>query len=46
MGANGVALDAGFTTPDPEEAAVKAEAVHLSLIHISICSVKPSGLAA
>ena len=28
MGANGVALDAGFTTPDPEEAAVKAAAVH------------------
>ena len=28
MGANGVALEAGFTTPDPEEAAVKAEAVH------------------
>lgn len=27
MGANGVALDAGFTTPDPEEAAVKAAAV-------------------
>lgn len=29
MGANGVALDAGFTTPDPEEAAVKAAAVHV-----------------
>ena len=28
MGANGVALEAGFTTPDPEEAAVKATAVH------------------
>ena len=28
MGANGVALEAGFTTPDPEEAAVKAAAVH------------------
>ena len=27
MGANGVALDAGFTTPDPEEAAVKATVV-------------------
>ena len=27
MGANGVALDAGFTTPDPEEAAVKAAAI-------------------
>ena len=27
MGANGVALDAGFTTPDPEEAVVKAAAV-------------------
>lgn len=27
MGANGVTLDAGFTTPDPEEAAVKAAAV-------------------
>lgn len=27
MGANGVALDAGFTTPDPEEAAVKSAAV-------------------
>mgnify|MGYP000204044567 CR=1 FL=1 len=27
-GDNGVALDAGFTTPDPEEAAVKAAAVH------------------
>ena len=27
MGANGVALEAGFTTPDPEEAAVKAAAV-------------------
>ena len=27
MGANGVALDAGVTTPDPEEAAVKAAAV-------------------
>ena len=27
LGANGVALDAGFTTPDPEEAAVKATAV-------------------
>ena len=27
LGANGVALDAGFTTPDPEEAAVKAAAV-------------------
>ena len=25
---NGVALEAGFTTPDPEEAAVKAAAVH------------------
>ena len=28
LGANGVALEAGFTTPDPEEAAVKAAAVH------------------
>ena len=28
MGANGVALEAGFTTPDPEEAAVKAAAIH------------------
>ena len=28
MGANGVALEAGFTTPDPEEAAVKATVVH------------------
>ena len=27
MGANGVALEAGFTTPDPEEAAVKAAVV-------------------
>ena len=27
MGANGVALNVGFTTPDPEEAAVKAAAV-------------------
>ena len=27
MGANGVALEAGFTTPDPEEAAVKSAAV-------------------
>lgn len=27
MGVNGVTLDAGFTTPDPEEAAVKASAV-------------------
>lgn len=27
MGANGVALEVGFTTPDPEEAAVKAAAV-------------------
>ena len=27
LGANGVALDAGFTTPDPEEAAVKAPVV-------------------
>ena len=27
IGANGVALEAGFTTPDPEEAAVKAAAV-------------------
>ena len=27
MGANGVALEAGFTTPDPEEAVVKAAAV-------------------
>lgn len=27
MGANGVAMDAGFTTPDPEEAAVKAAAI-------------------
>lgn len=27
MGANGVAMDAGFTTPDPEEAAVKATAI-------------------
>ena len=27
MGANGVALDSGFTTPDPEEAAVKAAAI-------------------
>ena len=27
MGANGVALEAGFTTPDPEEAAVKAAAI-------------------
>ena len=25
---NGVALDSGFTTPDPEEAAVKAAALH------------------
>ena len=31
MGANGVALEAGFTTPDPEEAAVKATAVHRAL---------------
>ena len=28
LGANGVALEAGFTTPDPEEAAVKAAALH------------------
>ena len=28
MGANGVALESGFTTPDPEEAAVKAAAIH------------------
>ena len=28
MGANGVALEAGFTTPDPEEATVKATVVH------------------
>ena len=28
IGANGVALEAGFTTPDPEEAAVKATVVH------------------
>ena len=28
MGANGVALEAGFTTPDPEEAAVKATVGH------------------
>ena len=27
MGANGVSLDAGFTTPDPEEAVVKAAVV-------------------
>ena len=27
IGANGVALNVGFTTPDPEEAAVKAVAV-------------------
>ena len=27
LGANGIALVAGFTTPDPEEAAVKAAAV-------------------
>ena len=27
MGANGVALDSGFTTPDPEEAAVKAAVI-------------------
>ncbi|MGN0662411.1 MAG: DeoR/GlpR family DNA-binding transcription regulator [Faecalibacterium sp.] len=27
MGANGVTLEAGFTTPDPEEAAVKSAAV-------------------
>ena len=27
IGANGVALNVGFTTPDPEEAAVKAAAV-------------------
>ena len=27
LGANGVDLQAGFTTPDPEEAAVKATAV-------------------
>ena len=27
MGANGVAMEAGFTTPDPEEAAVKAAAI-------------------
>ena len=27
LGANGVALEAGFTTPDPEEAAVKAAAL-------------------
>lgn len=26
LGANGVTLGAGFTTPDPEEAAVKAMA--------------------
>ena len=31
MGANGVALEAGFTTPDPEEATVKATAVHRAL---------------
>ena len=31
MGANGVALEAGFTTPDPEEAAVKATVVHRAL---------------
>lgn len=30
MGANGVALEAGFTTPDPEEAIVKAAAVSRS----------------
>ena len=28
MGANGVSLDAGFTTPDPEEAAVKTTVVN------------------
>ncbi len=28
MGANGVSLEAGFTTPDPEEAAFKTAAVH------------------
>lgn len=28
LGVNGVALEAGFTTPDPEEAAVKAAVVH------------------
>ena len=27
LGANGVALDSGFTTPDPEEAAVKAAVI-------------------
>ena len=27
MGANGVALNSGFTTPDPEEAAVKAAVI-------------------
>ena len=27
IGANGVAMEAGFTTPDPEEAAVKAAAI-------------------
>ena len=30
LGANGVALNAGFTTPDPEEAAVKAAAARRS----------------
>lgn len=28
LGANGVSLNEGFTTPDPEEAAIKAAAVH------------------
>ena len=31
MGANGVALEAGFTTPAPEDATVKATAVHRAL---------------
>jgi DeoR family transcriptional regulator, fructose operon transcriptional repressor len=30
MGINGIHLDAGFTTPDPEEAAVKRLAISLS----------------
>ena len=32
MGINGIAVDAGFTTPDPEEAIVKSEAIKRSYV--------------
>lgn len=44
MGANGVDLECGFTTPDPEEAIVKAEALNRSFITYVLADSSKFGL--